>query len=80
MTIFQNSDLTIAFAILLALTIVAVVFSIISYGKYNELNRKYNLFMTGKDAESLEEFCMSLQNDIDFLMDENQKSNHSIVC
>ncbi len=78
MTIFQNSDLTIAFAILLALTIVAVVFSIISYGKYNELNRKYNLFMTGKDAESLEEFCMGLQNDIDFLMDENQKNKESI--
>ena len=78
MIIFDNPDLLLPFSILIVLTVISVVFSVISYGKYNELNKKYNLFMTGKDAESLEEFCMSLQNDIDYLMEDNHKNKESM--
>lgn len=78
MIIFENIDLMIIILILLVFVIIAMTFSAIAYGKYSELNKKYDLFMTGRDAESLEEFCMSLQNDIDFLMEDNQK-NKDIV-
>ncbi len=78
MIIFENIDLLIVIFVLLIFVIVAMTFSVIAYGKYSELNKKYELFMTGRDAESLEEFCMSLQNDIDFLMEDNQKNKDII--
>ena len=57
----KNLILFIIIIILMALSIAAIAFAIIAYGKYNDLNRRYEIFMTGRDAETLEEYFVDLQ-------------------
>ena len=63
----EREILIIALVILAALSIAAIVVSIIAIGKYRGLYRRYDMFMRGKDAESLEEFILRQHEDIEEL-------------
>ena len=54
------------------------IFAIIAFGKYSELNKRYEMFMTGRDAETLEEYFLDLQKDIDHLIEDNNKNKDNI--
>lgn len=78
MILFDNPILFIIIVFLMALSIAAIIFSIIAFGKYNELHKKYEIFMTGRDAETLEEYFIDLQKDIDHLVEDNNKNKENI--
>ena len=78
MILFDNPVLFIIIVILAALCMAAITFSIIAFAKYGELNRRYEMFMTGKDAESLEDYFSVLQQDIDDLVIDNKKNKENI--
>lgn len=78
MIIFENVDLLIIVIIVLVAAIISTTISVISYGRYSTLLKKYNLFMTGKDAESLEEFFLDIQENLDKMSDTNKKNNDII--
>lgn len=78
MILFDNPVLFIIIIILMALSIAAIVFAIIAYGKYSDLNRRYEIFMTGRDAETLEEYFVDLQKDIDHLVEDNNRNKENI--
>ena len=60
---------------MLVITIVAIVLSIVILFKLRGLKRKYNLFMNGKDAESLEPLLLKRFEEIDTLNLANIKNN-----
>lgn len=76
--LLDNPILFFVFLIIIIIAVVSILFSVVAFSKYNELSRKYEIFMTGKDAESLEEFFINLQKDMDYLIDENNKHRDSI--
>ena len=78
MILLDNPILFIIIIILIALSIVSIVFATISYGKYDDLKKRYEIFMTGRDAETLEEYFIDLQKDIDHLVEDNNKNKESI--
>ncbi|MBO6119424.1 MAG: DUF4446 family protein [Lachnospiraceae bacterium] len=78
MILFDNPILFVIIVILIAISITSIIFSVIAFGKYNSLNKKYELFMTGRDAETLEEYFIDLQKDIDHLIEDNNKNKESI--
>lgn len=78
MIIFENVDLLIIILILVVISITAIFFAIISFAKYDNLNKRYEIFMTGRDAESLEEFFIDIQKDLDYLMMDNNKNKENI--
>ena len=78
MILFDNPILFIIIIILMAISIAAIVFAIIAYGKYSDLNRRYEIFMTGRDAETLEEYFVDLQKDIDHLVEDNNRNKENI--
>ena len=78
MILLDNPILFVIIIILIALSTVSIVFSVISYGKYDDLKKRYDIFMKGRDAETLEEYFIDLQNDIDHLVEDNTKNKESI--
>ncbi len=78
MILLDNPILFVIIIILIALSIVSIVFSVISYGKYDDLKKRYDIFMKGRDAETLEEYFIDLQTDIDHLVEDNTKNKESI--
>ena len=78
MILFDNPILFIIIVILVAMSAAAIIFAIIAFGKYSELNKRYEMFMTGRDAETLEEYFLDLQQDIDHLIEDNNKNKDSI--
>ena len=78
MILLDNPILLIIIMILIALSIVSIVFAIIAFGKDDDLNKRYEIFMKGRDAETLEEYFIDLQNDLDHLVEDNKKNKESI--
>ena len=78
MILLDNPILFIIIIMLIALSIVSIVFATISYGKYDDLKKRYDIFMKGRDAETLEEYFIDLQNDMDHLIEDNNKNKESI--
>ena len=78
MVFFEYIELLIFSILLIAITVTSLFFSSIAYKKYDELKKKYDLFMTGRDAESLEQFFLDLQADIDHLLEDNRKNKETI--
>lgn len=68
----------IIFILMIFVSVAAIIFSIISYGNYSKLNKRFEIFMKGKDAETLEDFFISLQNDLDYLTEDNNRNKESI--
>ena len=78
MILLDNPILFIIIIILIALSTVSIIFATISYGKYDDLKKRYDIFMKGRDAETLEEYFIDLQNDMDHLIEDNNKNKESI--
>lgn len=78
MILLDNPILFVIIIILIALSIVSMIFATISYGKYDDLKKRYDIFMKGRDAETLEEYFIDLQNDMDHLIEDNNKNKESI--
>lgn len=78
MIFIENPVLLLAFIIISAIAVVAIVFAIVAYGRYDDLNKRYEMFMTGKDAESLEDFFLDIQKNLDYLVEDNNKNKESI--
>ena len=78
MIIFENIELFILSIIVVIMSSLAVILSVRAYLKYSSIEKRYDLFMSGRDAESLEQFFLDLQANIDHLMDDNKKNNRRI--
>lgn len=78
MIFIDNPILLLAVIILAAIAVTAIIFAIVAYGKYDELNKRYEMFMTGKDAESLEDFFIDIQKNLDYLIEDNNRNKESI--
>lgn len=76
--IFENTIFIILLMIFILVSIVSMIFSVVAFGRYRDLQLRYDIFMKGKDAETLEDFFIALQNDIDYLVDDNKKNKESI--
>ena len=77
MDFFNTVEYALPFLVVLFISIIAIVIATISYFKYKGLRDSYDNFMSGRDAESLEEFFLDIQSDIDHLLEDhkNIKSN-----
>ena len=74
----ENTILMIIFILMIFACIAAIIFSVIAYGNYNRLQKKFEIFMKGKDAETLEDFFVALQKDLDYLVEDNNKNKEGI--
>ncbi|RKM58847.1 DUF4446 family protein [Butyrivibrio sp. CB08] len=72
-------DPGILFIVLFALVIILVVLLIITNGKFRKLERKYNKFMKGKEADSLEDEIVGLFHDNRMIRAENEKNRKDII-
>lgn len=73
-----NIDAGILFIIMFVFIIGLLISLVVLTGKYNKLNVSYQLFMKGREAESLEEEIMALFQDIDTLKMSNDKNRRDI--
>ena len=72
-------DPGILFIVLFAIVIILVVLLIITNGKFRKLERKYNKFMKGKEADSLEDEIVGLFHDNRMIRAENEKNRKDII-
>lgn len=63
---------------LLILTVVLLIMVVIAFGKIGRLNRRYNIFMEGRDGESLEDVIMDQIEDIKRLKAEDRANKDSM--
>ena len=63
----EREILIIALSVIAVLCITSLVIALIAIGKYRDLFRRYDMFMRGRDAESMEEFILKQQDDIEEL-------------
>ncbi len=63
----ETEIIIMAFVLIAALMIAALVMSIVAISRYKSLYRRYDAFMRGRDAESMESFILKQQEDIDEL-------------
>lgn len=64
--------------ILAAISLMSFAMAIFAVVKYNELNRHYDYFMRGRDAESLEDFIMSEKDDLLELQESDQANKDAM--
>ena len=72
-------DPAILFIVLIALVILLFVLLIIQGSKFKKLEKKYNKFMKGKEAESLEDEIIGLFHDNRLIRSENEKNRKDII-
>ncbi len=72
-------DPAILFIVLIALVILLFVLLIIQGNKFKKLEKKYNKFMKGKEAESLEDEIIGLFHDNRLIRSENEKNRKDII-
>lgn len=65
--IFNGVDLGIIVIVLAILTLISFIASVICFSQYRKLYRRYDVFMRGKDAETLENTIMELVNEAKYL-------------
>ena len=63
----EREILIIVLSFMAVLCIASLIIAIIAIGRYRDLFRRYDLFMRGRDAESMEEFILKQQDDIEEL-------------
>lgn len=71
-------DIAWLFIAIFVLLIVIIVLFIVQIVKYNELKKKYDKFMKGKDAKSLEQDIIALFEDNKFIKNENEKNRKAL--
>lgn len=74
-----NIDPVYIFILLLVLFIGAIVYSVTISKKLKALTEKYDKFMSGKDAESLEDVIYKRFEEVDTLINENSKKTEQIA-
>ena len=74
-----NLDPAILFIVLLVLVIVLFILNIVQSNKLKKLTRKYNKFMNGREAESLEDEIVGLFHDNRMIRDENERNRKDII-
>ena len=72
-------DPAILFFILIALVIILFVLLILQNKKFRAMEKKYNKFMKGKEARSLEDEIIGLFHDNRLIRDENEKNRKDII-
>ena len=78
MDFFNTFEYTFPFLVVLVISIISMVLAAISYFKYKNLQNTYENFMSGRDAESLEEFFLDIQADIDHLLEDHKNIKANI--
>ncbi len=71
----DSSYIIIGLCILIFILLITVVVCI---AKINKLNRKYDYFMRGRDAESLEDFLMEISEEVRRLQEEDRGAKDTI--
>ena len=74
----ENTIIMIIFILMIFTCVASIIFSVIAYGSYGRLQKKFEIFMKGKDAETLEDFFVALQKDLDYLIEDNNKNKENI--
>ncbi len=72
-------DPGILFIIMLVLIIVLIVLVVIQAKRFSKLEKKYNKFMKGKEADSLEDEIIGLFHDNRLIRSENEKNRKDII-
>ena len=72
-------DPAILFIVMLVLIIVLLVLSIVQSNRLKKLEKKYNKFMKGKEANSLEDEIVGLFHDNRMIRAENEKNRKDII-
>lgn len=67
------------FVILLVVLVGVLVYAILTANKLKQLSRKYDNFMRGKDAETLEDVIIKRFEQVDTLIVENEKKTKEIA-
>ena len=75
---FISQHSTILLMLSFLFSIVSVIFAVYYSGAYHRLSRRYDFFMRGKDAETLENYIMNLEKHVVRLEDENEANKNSI--
>ncbi len=75
-----NLDPAIIFIVMLILMIALFIFLILTINKFKKLEKKYNKFMQGKKAESLEDEIAGLFHDNRLIRSENEKNRKEIIA
>lgn len=71
-------DIAWLFIAIFILLIIILVLFIVQIVKYNELKKKYDKFMKGKDSKSLEQDIIALFEDNKFIKNENEKNRKAL--
>lgn len=74
-----NLDPAILFFVLIAFVILLFVLLILQGNRFKKMERKYNKFMKGKEAESLEDEIIGLFHDNRLIRSENEKNRKDII-
>ena len=69
----------ILFIVMLVLTILLFVLNIVQSNRLKKLEKKYNKFMMGREAESLEDEIVGLFHDNRMIRSENEKNRKDII-
>ena len=64
--------------VLAILTLISFIASIICFSQYRKLYRRYDMFMRGKDAETLEDTILDLMDEAAFLRSED-RANKDLI-
>ncbi len=62
-----------AVGVLAVLVIVLLILVIVTMSRMRQLSRKYDLFMRGKDAESMEQSFLKVYDEVEELQEEDQR-------
>lgn len=68
----------IAAGIAAVISIISIVFAVTAISKYNALHRKYDLFMRGRDAESLEDFILGEKDELEALKESDLSNKEAM--
>lgn len=71
-------DISYIFIGLIVMILILLTLTIILFCKLNKMQKKYNKFMKGKDAKSLEQEIIGLYEDNNFIKAESEKTKKEI--
>jgi hypothetical protein len=75
----SSLDPAILFIVMLLIITVAIVLIIVQSSRIKKLEKKYNKFMQGKEANSLEDEIIGLFHDNRLIRNENEKNRKDII-
>ncbi|MDO4334120.1 MAG: DUF4446 family protein [Eubacteriales bacterium] len=71
-------DIAWLFIVIFVLLIVMIILFVVQSANYNKLKKKYDRFMKGKDAKSLEQDIIELFEDNKFIKAESEKNRKAL--